>query len=65
MKTDSDLKKDVLEELAWDPLVPEERIGVAVRDGVVTLTGHLDSYAEKVAARRAAERLYEADAASK
>ena len=57
MKTDSDLKKDVLEELAWDPLVPEERVGVAVREGVVTLTGHLDSYAEKVATRRAAERV--------
>jgi osmotically-inducible protein OsmY len=57
MKTDSDLKKDVLTEMVWDPLVPEARIGVSVHEGVVTLTGHLDSYAEKVAARRAAERV--------
>ena len=57
MKTDSDLKKDVLTELLWDPLVPETRLGVAVSDGVVTLTGHLDTYAEKVAAKRAVERV--------
>jgi osmotically-inducible protein OsmY len=57
MKSDSNLKKDVLDELLWDPLVPEARVGVSVSDGVVTLTGHLDSYAEKVAARRAAQRV--------
>jgi osmotically-inducible protein OsmY len=57
MKTDSELKKDVLAELLWDPLVPEARVGVAVNDGVVTLTGHLDTYAEKVAVKRAAERV--------
>ncbi len=57
MKTDSDLKKDVLTELSWDPLVPEAQVGVAVHEGVVTLTGHLDTYAEKVAAKRAAERV--------
>lgn len=57
MKTDSDLKKDVLTELSWDPLVPEARVGVAVSDGVVTLTGHLDTYAEKIATRRAVERV--------
>ncbi len=57
MKTDADLKRDVLTELSWDPLVPETRVGVAVSEGVVTLTGHLDTYAEKVAAKRAAERV--------
>lgn len=57
MKTDSELKQDVLSELLWDPLVPEARVGVSVSYGVVTLTGHLDSYSEKVAARRAAERV--------
>lgn len=57
MKTDSDLKKDVLTELVWDPLIPEARVGVSVNDGVVTLTGHLDTYAEKVAAKRAVERV--------
>lgn len=57
MKTDSELKKDVLSELSWDPLVPETRIGVAVSGGVVTLTGHLDTYAEKVATHEAVERV--------
>ncbi|MBU3739485.1 MAG: BON domain-containing protein [Rhodoferax sp.] len=57
MKTDSELKKDVLAELVWDPLVPEARVGVSVSDGVVTLSGHLDSYSEKVAVRRAVERI--------
>lgn len=57
MKTDSVLKKDVLSELTWDPLIPEARVGVAVNDGVVTLTGHLDTYAEKVAVKRAVERV--------
>lgn len=57
MKTDADLKKDVLTELSWDPLVPEARVGVTVHEGVVTLTGHLDTYAEKIAARRAVERV--------
>lgn len=57
MKTDAELKKDVLSELSWDPLVPETRIGVAVSDGVVTLTGHLDTYAEKVATQQAVERV--------
>jgi osmotically-inducible protein OsmY len=57
MKTDSDLKKDVLAELLWDPLVPEAKVGVAVNEGVVTLSGHLDTYAEKVAAKRAVERV--------
>ena len=57
MKTDRELKDDVLAELLWDPLVPETRIGVSVNHGVVTLTGHVDSYAEKVSARRAAQRV--------
>ena len=57
MKTDSDIKKDVLSELLWDPLVSDTKVGVTVNEGVVTLTGHLDTYAEKVAAKRAAERV--------
>ena len=57
MKTDADLKNDVLTELTWDPLVPEAKVGVAVSEGVVTLTGHLDTYAEKIATKRAVERV--------
>lgn len=57
MKTDSGLKQSVIEELAWDPTVNETQVGVEVRGGVVTLTGHLDSYAEKLAAERAVLRV--------
>ncbi|MBZ4210239.1 MAG: BON domain-containing protein [Rhodoferax sp.] len=57
MKTDSDLRHDILTELAWDPVVPEAKVGVAVSDGVVTLSGHLDTYAEKIATQRAVERV--------
>ena len=57
MKTDAEIKKDVLAELLWDPLISETKVGVTVKEGVVTLTGHLDSYAEKVAAKRATERV--------
>ena len=57
MRTDSELKRDVLTELAWDPQVPETHVGVAVDGGVVTLYGHLDTYEQKVAAKRAAERV--------
>ena len=57
MKTDADLKRDVTAELAWDPAVKATAVGVAVKDGVVTLTGHLDTYAEKYAASRAVKRV--------
>jgi len=57
MKTDLQLKSDVTEELAWDASVNAAHIGVAVSEGVVTLTGHLDSFAEKHAAERAVRRV--------
>lgn len=57
MKTDAHIKADVTDELAWDPAVNATGIGVAVKDGVVTLTGHLDSYAEKHAVERAVKRV--------
>jgi len=57
MKTDSQIQKDVIEELKWDPSVTHEYIGVAVKDGVVTLTGAVPSYFEKSAAERAAQRV--------
>jgi len=57
MKTDADLKRDVQSELAWDPAVRSTQIGVAAKDGVVTLTGHLETYAEKHAAERALRRV--------
>jgi len=57
MKTDVELKRDVSAELAWDPEVRSTLIGVAVKDGVVTLTGHLQTFAEKHAAARAVRRV--------
>lgn len=58
MKTDAQIKDDVVEELRWDPQISDaDAIGVAVRDGAVILSGHVPSYAEKMAAARAAERV--------
>lgn len=57
MKSDSQLKEDILAELGWDPAVNANEVGVTVKDGVVTLTGHLGTYAEKVAVQRAAQRV--------
>jgi osmotically-inducible protein OsmY len=57
MKTDAQLKKDVESELDWDASINAAHIGVTVNDAVVTLSGHLDSYAEKVAAERAVQRV--------
>lgn len=56
-KSDSQLKKDVESELEWNAAVKANNIGVAVKDGVVTLSGHLDSFAEKYAAERAVQRV--------
>ncbi len=57
MKTDEQLKMDVLAELKWEPALNESNIGVSVDNGVVTLTGHPATYAEKTAAERAAQRV--------
>lgn len=57
MKTDSQLQHDVLEELKWEPKVDHSQIGVAAKDGVVTLSGLVPSYAQKVAAEKAARRV--------
>jgi osmotically-inducible protein OsmY len=57
MKSDKELQINVLDELTWEPSVNVEDIGVIVKDGVVTLTGSVDSYAEKSAAEQAAKRV--------
>lgn len=57
MKTDSQLQADVLEELKWEPSVTATHIGVAVKDGIVTLTGHVPSFGEKWGAEKAAKRV--------
>jgi osmotically-inducible protein OsmY len=57
MKTDSQLQQDVLAELEWEPSINAEQIGVEVKDGIVTLAGHVRSYAEKHEAEIAAQRV--------
>ena len=57
MKTDAELKADVVAELAWDPAINANAIGVIVKDGLVTLTGHLETFAQKHAAERAVRRI--------
>src|SRR4051812_25776304 len=57
MKPDSQLEKDVMDELRWDPSVSEKEITACVEAGIVTLTGTVPTYAEKIAARSASERV--------
>lgn len=57
MRTDSEIKLDVQDELAWEPSIDETKIGVAVDEGVVTLSGELDSYTNKITAEKAAKRV--------
>ena len=57
MKSDMELYGDVLDELKWEPGVNAADIRVTVKDGVVTLDGTVDSFAEKWAAEKAAKRL--------
>lgn len=55
--TDENIQQEVLLELRWDSRLQPNEIGVAVKDGVVTLTGYVDSYLKKLAAKEAALRV--------
>jgi osmotically-inducible protein OsmY len=57
IKSDAQLQSDVQEELVWDPSVGRSEIGVACKNGVVTLSGQVANYAQKYAAIKAAERV--------
>src|SRR5271157_643751 len=57
MKTDLELKNDVLAELEWEPKVDAAEIGVTAKDGVVTLTGTVDHFLAKWEAEKAAQRV--------
>jgi osmotically-inducible protein OsmY len=56
-RTDQQIQKDVLNEFRWEPRIQPNEIGVAVKDGVVTLTGWVDSYTKRWAAEDAAHRV--------
>ena len=58
MKTDSQLQSDVMDELVWDPSIDHAHIGVTAKGGVVTLSGFVSNYAQKMTAEHAAERVY-------
>ena len=55
--TDEQIQREVLAELAWEPRIRPNEIGVVVKDGVVTLTGWVDSYTKRWAAEEAAHRV--------
>jgi osmotically-inducible protein OsmY len=57
MKTDVELMNDVTTELAWDPAIHATGIGVTVMDGIVTVVGHLNSFANKQAIEQAIQRV--------
>lgn len=57
MKGDVQLRRDVLDELEWEPSIDSAGIGVTAHAGIVTLTGKVQTYAEKLSAERAAERV--------
>src|SRR5258705_8929169 len=57
-ETDSQLQRDVMKELEWEPRIDAAHIGVAANDGVITLSGSVPSYWEKYAAVKAAKRVY-------
>jgi osmotically-inducible protein OsmY len=57
MKTDFEIQKNVMEQLKWEPILDAAEIGVSVKNGIVTLSGQVNSYAKKLAAERAAKKV--------
>jgi osmotically-inducible protein OsmY len=57
MKTNEELQKDVQNAIKWEPLLHAAEIGVSVKDGVVTLTGNVDSYTKKTEAENATKNI--------
>lgn len=57
MKSDTQIQKDVMDELKWEPWLTASEIGVAVKNGIVTLSGQVDSFSKKLLAEKAAKRV--------
>lgn len=57
MKTDAKIQKDVMEELKWEPFLNAAEIGVAVKNGIVTLSGKVDSYSKKLVAEKVTKKV--------
>lgn len=56
-RSDDQVQRDVMEELKWQPILESSEIGVAVHNGIVTLTGRVSSYSKKLAAEKAAQKV--------
>ncbi len=57
MKSDIEIQKDVMEQLKWEPFLDASEIGVAVKNGIVTLSGIVDSYSKKILAEKVTKRI--------
>lgn len=57
MKSDNEIQKDVMAELKWEPILDASQIGVAVKNGIVTLSGQVDSFSKKITAEKAAKKV--------
>ena len=57
MKSDIEIQKDVIEQLKWEPFLNSAQIGVAVKNGIVTLSGQVDAYSKKVLAEKTAKKV--------
>lgn len=57
MRTDTAIQEDILTEMKWQPILQAARIGVSVKEGIVSLSGTVDTYAQKIAAERAAKKV--------
>ncbi|MGZ5285659.1 MAG: BON domain-containing protein [Flavisolibacter sp.] len=57
MKNDNEIQKEVISQLKWEPFVKASEIGVSVKDGIVTLSGIVDSYSKKIAAETAVKKV--------
>lgn len=58
MKADARIKQDVESEMSWEPSIDETKIGIIVDNGIVTLSGKVDSYSNKITAEKAAQRVH-------
>ncbi|NTF85319.1 BON domain-containing protein [Rhizobium rhizogenes] len=57
MTDDITLRQDILDELEFEPSIDATNIGIAVANGIVTLTGHVSSYSQKETAERVVKRM--------
>src|ERR1035437_4952445 len=57
MKNDIEIQNDVMDELKWEPFLNASEIGVAVKNGIVTLSGQVDTYLKKIEAEKATKRV--------